>query len=194
MTNNNNHNHNQSRLLSEGLEASDLANLVDSRVTVDEFKSKIGSDEEIVVLSFTVQGKDPALDLVNFIEKSYDWVLDADASSGELDDGSYMVFVECDREPTLADQLVEMFSDLANLTDIKTEEWAIAYPKLHETAAVDAEELRAMIPLTVADYQDKFRKQQQDLDKLKNAAGIRVETRAPKNNFTESLRIAAGIR
>lgn len=161
---------------------------------MDEFKSKIGSDEEIVVLSFAVQGKDPALDLVNFIEKSYDWVLDADASSGELDDGSYMVFIECDREPELADHLVDMFSDLGNLTEIQQQEWTIAYPKLHTTAGVDAEELRGMIPLTVSDYNNQFQQQQRDLDKLKNAAGIRVETRAPTNSFTESLRIAAGIR
>ena len=32
-----------------------------------------------------------------------------------------------------------------------------------------------------------------EMDKLKTAAGVKVDTKAPKNDFTESLRIAAGI-
>lgn len=108
----------QRRQLSEGLEAGDLAHLVDHTVTIDEYKSKMGSDEEICVLTFKVQGRDPARDLVSFIEKSYDWVLDADASSGELDDGTYLVFVEIDREADMIDNIITMFEDLERLTSI----------------------------------------------------------------------------
>lgn len=196
-----NHHNNKSQLnnqhqhqLFEGLEAGDLARLVDSTITVDEYKSKIGKDEEIMVLAIKVQGKSPALDLVSFIEKSYDWVLDADASSGELDDGSYLVFVELDREESAADHLVEMISDIVNLVDIPKEEWQFKNSKPEGQVGADAEALRGMIPMTVADYQQVHRKHNETIDQLKNAAGIRVETRAPKNDFTESLRIAAGIR
>ena len=180
--------------LAEGLEFHDLARLVNRRVTVDEYKSKIGKDEEIIVLAFRVTGKDPALDLVNFIEKSYDWILDADASSGELTDGDYLVFVELDREPSVAENLVQMFSDLTKLTDIDQEDWVIAYHKPHGLASANAEELEKIIPLTAQKYQSLHRDQQKDIDKIKSAAGLAIDTQAPKNDFTESLRIAAGIR
>jgi hypothetical protein len=49
-----------------------------------------------------------------------------------------------------------------------------------------------LIPATPEEYQQKFGKK--DLDSLKAAAGVRVDTKAPKNDYTESLRIAAGIK
>ena len=180
--------------LCEGLEAGDLARLVDSRVTVDEYKSKIGSDEETAVITFKVQGKNPALDLVNFIEKSYDWVLDADSSSGELDDGTYLVFVEADREPVLAENLVTMFEDVGRLVEKDLEDWTIANHKPSRECSVDVEEISNTIALTSADYAMQHRELGESLDRLRTAAGVKVNTRAPKNDFTESLRIAAGIR
>ena len=180
--------------LGEGLEAGDLARLVDNRVTVDEYKSKIGSDEETAVITFKVQGKNPALDLVNFIEKSYDWVLDADSSSGELDDGTYLVFVEADREPVLAENLVTMFEDVGRLVEKDLEDWTIANYKPARECSVDAEEISNTIALTSADYAMQHRELGESLDRLRTAAGVKVNTRAPKNDFTESLRIAAGIR
>lgn len=191
----NNHYHNQrSKQLFEGLEQGDLARLVNDQITVDEYKSKIGSDEEIIVLSFKVQGKNPALDLVNFIEKSYDWVLDADASSGELDNGDYLVFVELDREESAAQNIITLLEDLVNLTDITLDQWIIKNYKPKKQCSADLDILRNTIPFTVAEYQAVNRNYKEDIDKLKTAAGVKVETLAPKNDFTESLRIAAGIR
>ena len=61
---------NQHKLpLSEGLEQGDLDRLVHNKLHVDEFKSKMGSDADIIVLSFKVDGKEPARDLMNFIER-----------------------------------------------------------------------------------------------------------------------------
>ena len=193
----NNHSNNQHQTfdnLSEGLEVGDLARLVDPRVTVDEYKSKIGKDENVLVLTLKVQGKDPALDLVNFIEKSYDWILDADASSGELNDGNYLVFVEADREPELAENIVEMFTDLEKLTGVLVDDWILSNYKPHKTCKVDQQEIAKTLPLTPEEYLSNQRSSNQEIDQLKTAAGVRVETRAPKNDFTESLRIAAGIR
>ena len=76
--------------LFEGLEQGDLKRLIHPELHIDEFKSKLGDDADVVVASFKVDNKEPANDLVNFIEKGYDWVLDADVSSGEMDDGSYI--------------------------------------------------------------------------------------------------------
>ena len=193
--------HNSQRLqqpnqhqLSEGLEAQDLKRLVNTRVTIDEYKSKVGSDEEIVVMSFMVQGKDPALDLVSFVEKSYDWVIDADASSGELEDGSYVVFIEMDRNQEIPANLTQLFADLEPLTDIGIEDWSVVYAKPQREGTADQESLASIIPLSPEAYRGLQQQEKTELDQLKTAAGIKVETRAPKNDFTESLRIAAGIR
>lgn len=180
--------------LSEGLERHDLKRLVSTRVTIDEYKSKIGSDEEIVVLSFQVAAKEPALDLVSFFEKSYDWVVDADVSSGEISDGSYIVFVEAERNPEIPERIIEMFEDLRNLTDIEIGDWEVEYYKPQKQVELDVESLRAAIPTTPEEYRMLYKNKKDDLDKLKTAAGVKVDTKAPKNDFTESLRVMAGIR
>lgn len=180
--------------LSEGLEAGDLARLVDNRVTIDEYRSKIGDDDDIIVVAFKIQGRDPAIDLVNFIEKGYEWVLDADASSGELSDGGYLVFVELDREPSAAENLYTMFGDLERLTDIESNEWTVVYHKPHRASKLEPGVLENLIPLTREDYQRVHKSLRDSIDQLKTSAGVQVETQAPKNAFTESLRIAAGIR
>jgi hypothetical protein len=154
----------------------------------------MGSDEEIVVISLNVQGKEPALDLVNFAEKSYEWVVDADVSSGEVFDGSYIVFIEIEREPTVAEHLIEMFTDLENLTEHKVEDWTVDYFKPRKSIKLELESLRATIPGTPAEYRNIVRKQKDDIDKLKTASGINVNTTAPKNEFTENIRTLAGLR
>ena len=50
-----------------------------------------GTDENIVVATIKVLGKEPAKDLENFIEKGYDWIIDAEPSAGEISDGKYIV-------------------------------------------------------------------------------------------------------
>lgn len=159
---------------------------------VDEYKSKMGNDEDMVVVSFKVGGKEPAQDLVNFVEKGYDWVVDADTSSGEMDDGDYIVFVELERTPKVADQIIEMIQDLVGLTDNEITDWRVRYHKGHDDH--DLESLHTLIPKTPHDYLQKVSKDHEELDKLKAASGVRVDTKAPKNDFTESLRVAAGIR
>jgi hypothetical protein len=94
--------------LNEGLHAGDLRMLVDNIFEIDSYASKMGEDKEIVVLSFTVNSKEPADDLVNFVENGYDFVLDADTSPGELSDGKYKVFVEIERNRHITKQILNL--------------------------------------------------------------------------------------
>ena len=80
-----------------GLIAGDLKHLVYDIFEIDSFKSKMGDDKNIVVLSLSARTKESANDLMNFLEKGYPFVLDADVTSGEQADGSYKVFVELER-------------------------------------------------------------------------------------------------
>ena len=183
--------YNNKTLINEGLEQNDLKRLVSPELHIDEYKSKMGKDEDIIVISFKVTGREPAEDLVNFVEKGYDWAIDADVSSGELDDGDFIVFVECDREPQAAENIVQMIEDVLNLTDQKMSDWAVQFRSDPKTVPLSVENIKANLPLTKQEYISRFGKQ--EIDKLKTAAGVAVDTKAPKNDFTESLRALAGI-
>lgn len=187
----NNHN---SKILQENLEYGDLRRLIHPELHIDEYKSKMGDDADVCVISFKVSGKEPSTDLVNFIEKGYEYVLDADVSSGEKEGGDYLVFVELDRTPDVPAQIVEILEDIMNLTEQDIGEWRVRYQKSTTDHDLTEESLKNIVPLTSEIYSRKYHKDQEELDQLKTAAGVEVDTTAPKNEFTESLRIAAGLR
>lgn len=177
--------------LFEGLEAGDLARLIHPELHVDEFKSKLGDDRDVVVLSFKVDSKEPAGDLVAFIEKGYEWVLDADVSSGEMDDGSYIVFVELDRNDQAPESIIDLMDDLMNLTEQELDEWRVRYYKSRKETYISLEALQDLIPTSPEAYEKMYG--QEPIDDLKTAAGLPVNTKAPKDEYTESLRNLAGI-
>jgi len=154
----------------------------------------MGNDEDIIVVSFKVGGKDPATDLVNFIEKGYDWAIDADTSAGEMDDGDYVVFLEIERTPAAVEDIIELLTDLQELTDNKLSSWRIKYHKKSEVHEATEESLRRCIPTSPIDYIRLVGKDKDALNQLKAAAGVKIKDKAPDNDFTESIRVAAGLR
>jgi len=181
-------------MLSENLESNDLKRLVHPKLHVDEYKSKMGDDADVCVISFKVSGKEPSQDLVSFVEKGYDFVLDADVSSGEKADGDYLVFVELERTPNLPEQIISMMLDIMQLTDQNLTDWRFKYHKSTIDHDLTEESLRSTIILTPEKYHAKYDEEQEDLDSLKAAAGVKIDKQAPVNEFTENLRIAAGIK
>jgi hypothetical protein len=175
----------------EGLEQHDLKRLIHDELHIDEFKSKMGRDEDVVVISFKVTGREPAEDLVNFVEKGYEWVIDADVSSGEMDDGDYIVFVEGDRTQDMPELVVDLMKDVMNLTDQKLSDWRLMFRSSPEEFEITADNIRANVPLTAQDYLRRFGTK--ELDEMRTAAGVAVTTKAPKNDYTQSLRSLAGI-
>ena len=187
-------NNNQQQQLNENLELGDLKRLVHPELHIDEYKSKMGDDADVVVISFKVAGKEPSADLVSFVEKGYDFVLDADVSSGEKEGGDYLVFVELERTDKVPEQVMQIIEDLLNLTEQTIDEWRVKYHKSHRSHDLTEESLKDIIPLTADEYSAKYDKESDELDSLKSAAGLDVDTVAPKNEYTESLRVAAGIK
>ncbi len=84
--------------VNEGLKAGDLDGVVSNRFSVDQYKSKMGEDKNIMVLAFTVDSLAPAKDLERFAETGYSDVLDADATPGTMEDGKHKVFIEFARK------------------------------------------------------------------------------------------------
>lgn len=176
--------------LFEGLEQGDLARLVTSSYSIDEFKSKMGDDADIIVLAFTTADKGPAHDLMNFIEKGYDWVLDSDVSSGESNNGEWTVFVELARTEQAPEQIHQLISDISNL--INDDDWRFNYRKDPKSYECKKEIISQIMPLTPEAYRQRYEKE--ELDRMMEAARVPMNRVAPKNDFTESLRIAAGIK
>jgi multimeric flavodoxin WrbA len=181
--------------INESVERGDLKRLLHNELHIDQHRSKMGEDADIIVLSFKIKDKEPAADLVDFIEKGYDWVLDSDISSGELDDGDFLVFVEMERDTTAPDKIMRLIGDVNNLSDMKMSDWHWKYHKELKDYDMTEESLTAVLPLTQEEYKQKMdRKNNAHLDQLRTDAGVEVKTTAPVDEFTESLRIAAGIK
>lgn len=188
-------NHQQHQLY-EGLEHGDLARLVHNKLHIDEFKSKMGEDADIMVLSIKTNEKKAAEDLMNFIERGYDWVLDADISTGELDDGDYLVFIELERKPSAVKHIIELIEDLINLTEQKFSDWKFQYQKNKTEYAIDERKLRSILPLTPDQYIEKYDQDEmyaKELEQMKETARISIKKKAIVNDHTNRLRELARI-
>ena len=105
--------------IQEGLKAGDLDGIVEKQFSVDQFKSKMGEDQDVCVLTFTCNSQAGAKDLESFAEKGYKNILDADATPGTMQDGKYKVFVEFPRDEKLSSTILEFLTDLKKLTNIE---------------------------------------------------------------------------
>ena len=143
----------QNQQLNEGLRSGDLRNYVSEVFTVDRYSSKMGEDSDIVVLGFRVREKNPAIDMMEFIEKGYPFILDADISAGEENDGQYQVFVEIERTPGLTEQLKDLLGGIGQLCDCRS--WRFRYQKAPESVEFNEDSIAKNIPLTKEDYQAK---------------------------------------
>ena len=133
-----------------GLRAGDLESLMYHIFEIDSYASKMGDDKNIITLSFSVKSKEPADDLVRFLESGYSFILDSDATSGEQSDGTYKVFVELERDKSANQHIMEIVDGvkkLANLEDIK-----FRYYKNWRSNPLTIEALDEMVPLDPDNY------------------------------------------
>ena len=139
-------------LVNEGLKAGDLEGVVSNKFSIDQYKSKMGEDRNILVLAFTVDGMAPAKDLERFAETGYKSVLDADATPGTLEDGKHKVFVEFARSPDVVKQILAFLEDLKKLTNV--EEFQYTYHK-SQNPSVASLEMAEAIPTTPEAYEQR---------------------------------------
>jgi hypothetical protein len=102
----------------EGLRAGDLKELVLPLISIDEYKSKLGNDKEVIVVAFFVEDEDPANDLSRFIEKGANKILDTEPSPAPNEDGYYLVFVEYPRGDKFPEELMELIGEIKVLVDV----------------------------------------------------------------------------
>jgi len=133
-----------------GLRAQDLKDLVKKTFEVDSYASKMGEDDSIITLSFSLYDKSAAEDLVGFFEKGYQFVLDADSTPGEQSDGTYKVFVEIERDSDAAENIQSLLDGLDKLTNV--EEFRFRYYKSFRSKPATLENIEATVPTDPDNY------------------------------------------
>tara|TARA_R110002074_G_scaffold57366_4_gene141284 strand:+ start:1080 stop:1577 length:498 start_codon:yes stop_codon:yes gene_type:complete len=113
--------------LNEAVQHNDLRGLVSNVVSIDQYKSKIGYDKNIVVVAIEVNHIEAASDLSQFIETGHKDALDVDVSVGPTPEGKYTVFIEYTRSNFLFRLIDVMLQDILNI-DNEVESWKfVAY-------------------------------------------------------------------
>jgi hypothetical protein len=174
--------------LSEGLEYKDMVGMMKPTIHIDEFSSKMGDDDDVIVASFFMRSKQAADDLASWFEKGYDWVLDADVSPGELKPGRFLVYIEIRRRSQAGKHLAEVISDLDTLTEFEPDQWIMVY---HDKEAPFSQvEFEKLVPLSPKEYRKQY---ESGLNEMRAAAGLDTVQVYERKRDIRQLQAAAGI-
>ena len=176
------------RPLREGMNFKDLEGIMKPTIHVDEFSSKMGEDADIIVLSFFVRDKAAARDLMGWLEKGYDWVLDADVSPGEIKPNRYLVYLEMRRRNAAPRQIQELLSDMSTLVEFDPDEWVMVYKD--QSVPWSEQEFAQRVPLNPKDYTASV---ESGLNEMRAAAGLPVKKIHTVKADVAALQSAAGI-
>ena len=183
----------KSKKLFEGLSKGDLEELVNPTLSIDRYRSKMGEDDQIVVLAFKVQDAKSGKDLVEFIETGYEWVLDANMSPATDEKGKVTVFVEFARRTDSADRILELTDELNNITGKL--DWDFTYYKGEKPQPLTKENLD-LVPHSPRAYRQRLM-QEQELDAVMVTAGLNPSKRykkTPQDKDLSFLQTLAGVK
>lgn len=146
----------QSDQIKESISHNDLKNLINPVISIDQYKSKMGEDKNMVVLAIKIKDKDPANDLSQFIETGFKkQVLDVDVSPGPDDKGEYTVFVEVSRDDKLYEIISSIVGDMENLDEDITNKWKFVSYENKEEQLFNEESFKNSIISSIQDYEIK---------------------------------------
>jgi hypothetical protein len=184
------HNKIYNHSLFESLNFKDFEGLLKPTIHVDEFSSKMGDDDDIIVVSFFVRNDQAARDLMSWFEKGYDFVLDADRSPGEIRPGRYLVYVEIRRRSTAGGHVEQLLNDLNTLTEFEgSEDWLMHYADQEVPFSRDT--FDSMVPLSPRAYRER---KERELNEVRVAAGLPVVTTYDKKDRDlQLIQSSAGI-
>ena len=186
----NNHLSNLKQLVSESLDFKEMEGLIKPTVHIDEFSSKMGDDDDIIVVSFFIRDAQAAKDLMNWFEKGYDFVLDADRSPGEIKPNRYLVYVEIRRRSTAGGHVEQLLNDLNTLTEFEdSADWTMHYKD--QSVPFSRDTFDQLVPLSPKAYRERY---ESDLNEVRVAAGMPVVANYDrKDPALQSIQSAAGI-
>ena len=174
--------------LTEGFDHQDLVNILLPKVTVDEYKSRVGADSDIVTLAFTIKSEDAGKDLCSWFERGYDFVLDAKVSDGEDSKGNYLVFVEMNRRRSVPERVIKLLMDLRTLTDLKLKDWTVVVNDEDHDADIDV--LKQVIITSPSDY--KLEKENEgEINEMRMIAGLKYKTLYEQDSIIKDFKSIA---
>ena len=122
-----------------------------------------------ITLSFIVKGEQASQDLSDWFERGYDWIIDAEVSEGEYNQGKYLVFVEMPRRLSTPERVVELLTDLETLTDYNISDWTIKIND--EEYDADPSIIKQLILLSPHEYRQV---PEGELNEMRHRAGLKV--------------------
>lgn len=183
----------QKTKLNEGLNYGDLNDTIEPVFSIDRYRSKMGDDDNIVVVAFKTMHAEAAKDLVEFIESGYDWVLDANASPATDERGKVTVFVEFERRTSLQRRIVELIEGVTKLSN--DTDWQFTYYKGQSPMSITKENLD-VVPVSPKAYRRKLM-QEQELDAMMEASGLDPNKRykkTPQDKDMSFIQALAGVK
>lgn len=131
--------------LCEDLREKDLANLISSYVSVDEYTSKI--DEDNITVAFFVNELDAAEELEDFIEKFYYIeIRDIEISDSLTDDNKYIIFVELERNDSFPKIFLDMIDTINYVADNK--DWNFSTYQMNKPVELSLANIRKYVRLS----------------------------------------------
>lgn len=172
------------------LDYMDLEGQIKDVITVDEYAAKMGKDSDIVTITFTLNSKLAAQDIVTWFERGYDFVLDASVSDGEIEPGKWLVFVEMQRRSKVPERICRLLSDLETLTGLELQDWTVDVQGDEITA--DEELLSQKIILNPNEYKMEKEKEEK-LNEFRELAGIETKRMYNEDEYIKNLKMMAGM-
>ena len=176
-------------IINESLSYLDMEHLVLPLLGVDVYKSSVGKDSNVITLNFTVKDEYAADDLVEWFERGYNWVLDADRSPSEVAKNKYLVFVEIERNKLAPKHIIELIKDLQTLTGLTLDQWTVKINR--ETGDATKEFIEANLALNPKDYDKK--ENDDELNEWRSIAGIEAITNKTDDADIIAMQRQAGI-
>ena len=168
----------------------DMDGQISDKITVDEYAAKMGKDKDIVTITFKVNSELAANDLVVWFERGYDFVLDASVSDGEIEPGTYLVFVEIERRSRVPERIIRLLSDLETLTGFKLKDWIVEIE--NETYDADESVIRQAMILNPNEYKMEKEKDEK-LNEYRQIAGIATKPLYTEDAYIRKIKTMAGM-
>lgn len=177
------------RQLFESLNFMDMEDELVPLLGIDEYKSRLGDDEDVITLHFIVKSQAAGEDLVTWLERGYEFIIDAETSPGQVESGKYYVFAEINRRPSVPRKIMEIIDDLETLTGIKAEDWSIKFD--HKRYPATTENIERHVPLTANDYK---RGKESELNEWREIARLKTVSHTEHSDDILELQRIARIR
>lgn len=181
--------------LNESLQYLDMDRQVIPTLSIDKYESNIGDNSDYITVSFVMNSKEASEDLCSWLDRGYEWVIDADPSPGEVMNGKYLVFVEINRRLQVPGRIIEMLEDLQTLTDLKLEDWELSIDD--KLFPATEQNIKDNVALSPHEYRLKFPEQEKSdelkLNEMRELAGLEPHTSYVSDENLKSIQRMAGI-